>query len=133
MQDDIATLRESLREGTCCAVALVETALRRTGSSDPVLLQAMGGLCSGVHGGLLCGALTGAACMLNVLDQNANARMVPELTEWFLAAIGDEYGGVNCDDILAGDPANQARCPAIIEATYRQAMLLLRQQGHHDD
>jgi hypothetical protein len=129
MQDDIAFLRESLREGKYCAVALMEVALHRSGVRDDLLLRAMSGLCSGLQGGLLCGALSGAVCMLNVLAPDANDRMVPELVEWFLATVGEEYGGVNCDDILAENPRNHTRCPAIIEATYRMAESLLQKHG----
>jgi hypothetical protein len=130
MRDDIAVLRDRLRQGQCCAVALVATALDRTGTRNESLLQAVSGLCSGVHAGLMCGALTGAACMLNVLDPNANVRMVPELAEWFLATIGGEYGGIACDDILSdAAPDDRSRCPAVVEATYGQAMALLERYG----
>jgi len=131
MPGDIQRLRELLREEKCCAVALVQMGLESVHEMDDRLLQAVSGLCGGVRGGLLCGALTGAACLLNVLDpQNANERLVPELTEWFVEKVTDEYGGADCADILDGDPANRAmRCPALIEETYLQALEILRKHG----
>jgi len=131
MPGDIQRLRELLREGKCCAVALVQLGLESVHEVDDRLLQVVSGLCGGVRSGLLCGALTGAACMLNVLDpQNADGRLVPELTEWFVERALDEFGGANCADILDGDPANRAmRCPALIEATYLQALEILRKYG----
>ena len=128
--DDIAMLRESLRQGRCCASALVATALERSGESNDTLLRAMKGLCLGVHGGLVCGALTGAACMMNVLDSNANVRAVPLLVEWFIETVGPEYGGIDCEDILADAGADSAGlCRQIVEMTFRHAMELLEKDG----
>jgi hypothetical protein len=72
MQDDVQRLSQLLRQGGCCAVALVQMGLEWRCESDPLLLQAAAGLCGGVQGGLLCGALTGAACMLNLVAPDAN-------------------------------------------------------------
>jgi len=132
MQDDVKRLKQLLREGKCCAAALVEMGLASRGESNPLLLQAVSGLCGGVQGGLLCGALTGAACMLNVVaPDQANALLVPELTEWFTAAMGEQYGGSACADILAGDPHSKSvRCPAVVEATYLQVKEILRNAGY---
>jgi hypothetical protein len=126
--DDRQRLRDLLQEGKCCSVALVQLGLELTGKTNEPLLQAVGGLCGGVRSGLLCGALSGAACMMNLLDpENANRILVPELAEWFVETIAGEYGGTNCADILQNDPGNQARrCPRLIEATYLQAREIMR-------
>ena len=132
MPDDIRRLRQMLKEGHCCAAALVRMALERQGEENPRLLQAMRGLCGGVQDGLLCGALTGAACMLSLADpERAGAEMVPELAGWFQAEMGAAYGGSDCAAITGGDPAvKAARCPALVEATYVQAKKILNSHGH---
>ena len=132
MPDDLNRLRQYLREGQCCAVALVRMGLDLTGSENPQLLQAVSGLCGGVQDGQLCGALTGAACLLNLVDPaGANASMVPELAQWFRAAMGEEFGGCACDDIVGGDARlKRERCPAIVEATWLEAKQILRNHGH---
>ena len=132
MENDIKRLHEILREGKCCAVALVQVALESKAQQNDQLLQAVRGLCGGVQGGLVCGALTGAACAMNVLSpEHANDCMVPELTEWFVHAMGEAYGGSNCEDILAGEPMNKAtRCSAVVEATYLQIKTILESYEH---
>jgi len=132
MQDDIRRLHQLLKEGRCCASALVSMALERRCEDNPRLVEAVSGLCGGVQDGLLCGALTGAACMLNVADPGrANQEMVPELARWFRAEMGAAYGGSDCAAIVGPDPAAKAaRCPAVVEATYRQAKEILRSYGH---
>lgn len=133
--NDLERLRALLREGKCCAVALVQVGLEARGEQNEQLLQAMGGLCGGVQGGLLCGALSGAACMMNVLaPKDANAEMVPELAEWFTATVGADYGGTDCQNIAGGDPRNKAmRCPALIEATYLKAKAIMTANGYEFD
>ena len=110
---------------------MVQLALEATGSENPQLLQAVSGLCGGVKGGLVCGALTGAACMLNVMAPGrANDQMVPELTAWFVEAMGEAYGGADCATILDSEPLNRAtRCPALMEATFLRAQALLEEHG----
>jgi len=132
MQDDIRRLHQLLRNGHCCASALVRLALEHRGEDNPQLVQAVRGLCGGVQDGLLCGALTGAACMLNLADpERANQEMVPELARWFRAEMGAAYGGSDCAAIVGPEPAARAaRCPSIIEATYLQAKEILRDHGH---
>ena len=132
MQNDIRRLHQLLKEGQCCASALVCMALERRGEDNPQLVQAMRGLCGGVQAGLLCGALTGAACMLNVADpERANMEMVPDLVRWFRAEMGMAYGGSDCA-VIAGPDAftRAARCPAVVEATYCQAKEILKSFGH---
>lgn len=132
MRDDLQRLRQHLRDGQCCAEALVQMGLEWRGAENPQLLQAVRGLCGGARDGLLCGALTGAACMLSLMDpQRADLDLVPELSQWFRAAMGERFGGCDCADILAGDPRNKAaRCPAVVEATYLQAKEILKSCGH---
>lgn len=119
MSNDVQRLNELMRQGRCCSAALVQMGLERAGREDPLLLQAVSGLCGGIQNGMVCGALTGAACMLNLVAPGAaNDALVPELAEWFVATMGDRYGGPSCAQIVAGDPMNKSvRCPAVVEAT----------------
>lgn len=129
---DLERLRTLLCEGKCCAVALVQVGLELRGERNEQLLQAVSGLCGGVQGGLTCGALTGAACMMNVLDpQNANAVMVPELTAWFTVTVGEDYGGTDCQDIVGGDLLRKRTlCPGLVETTYLRARKILEEHGY---
>jgi hypothetical protein len=132
MPNDLERLRTLLREGRCCSVALVQTGLELRGETNDQLLQAMGALCGGIQGGLACGALTGAACMMNVLDPGSSSNgAVQELAEWFAATQGARYGGADCDDIVQGDPLNKRmRCPGLVEETYLQAREILKAYGY---
>ncbi|HZX46406.1 MAG TPA: C-GCAxxG-C-C family protein [Clostridia bacterium] len=120
-----------LREGKCCASALVQLGLETRGQENKQLVEVASALCRGVQSGLTCGALTGAACMLNIIDPgNANTELIPELVEWFKATYGKKYGGISCKEIIGGDVANQTvRCPALIEATFLQAKSILADYG----
>jgi len=131
MENDVMRLHQLLREGCCCSSAIVKLGLELKGQKNLQLVQAVSGLCRGLYSGLVCGALTGAVCMVNIVDpENANAEIVPELVEWFRNACEEEYGGIDCRDILRDDPANRAaRCPALIEKTYLQAKQLLSDYG----
>jgi hypothetical protein len=132
MRDEVARLNELLREGGCCSTVLVRLALERVGGENEQLLRAVSGLCCGVRYDLLCGALTGAACMMNVLDpKNANERFVPALAEWFVEKMKEDYGGTSCADILGGSPLNKTtRCPAVIVATYLKVKEIMEEHGY---
>jgi hypothetical protein len=135
MPDDLERLRTLLREGKCCSVALVQMGLELRGEQNERLLQAMGALCGGIQGGLACGALTGAACLMNVLaPDSASSGLVQELTEWFTTTMGRQYGSTNCEDIVHGDPLlKRTRCPGLVEATYLQAKNILATHGYEFD
>ena len=135
MKDDVIRLHQLLLEGKCCSCAIVQLGLEIKGEENQQLLQAISGLCNGIHSKLVCGALTGAACMMNLLDsRNANDEMIPELVEWFTDTYVEKYGGINCGDIIGEMPMNRALCcPSIIEATYLQAKILLSSYGYDFD
>lgn len=135
MERDIARLHQLLREGKCCASALVQLSLEIAGEENPRLVQAVSGLCFGVQNELICGAFTGAACMMNILaPEQANEEMIRELGEWFKDIAGEKYGGINCTDIVGETPINRKiRCPALIEATYVEAKRILSDYGYDYD
>jgi len=131
MEEDILMLRRLLLEGRCCSQALIALGLRVRGEENACLEQAASALCLGVHGGLTCGALTGAAMVLALYDPElAASQMIPDLTEWFKEHCDDAYGGSSCDDILAGEPVNRAlRCPKLMEDVWRTTRELLEDEG----
>jgi hypothetical protein len=46
-------------------------------------------------------------------------KLIQELYSWFEQEVGDEYGGITCPAILAGDGANKfTRCPKVVEDTF---------------
>ena len=131
MENDILRLNQLLQSGKCCAQALVTLGMELQGTKNPELEAASAALCLGVRSGLTCGALTGAAMMMCLFDPaQAVSELIPELVEWFKETYEDAYGGIDCDTILAGNPANKAfRCPALVENTYRKARELLEDAG----
>jgi len=125
--DDIKKLRELRAGGCCCAQVMVSMGLEALGEENERLVAAAAGLCGGMKSGLLCGALSGAACMLSMFDGENAAAMIGELREWF----EEEYGNVNCIELLDGDPSNRTRvCPQLIENTYLKAKEILGTYGY---
>ncbi len=130
MEKDIRRLNQILLSGKCCSQALVALGLELRGESNPQLETAAAALCMGVRSGLTCGALTGAAMLLNLLDpEDAMGEMIPELAEWFADTYGEAYGSPDCRSILEGSMANKIRCPMVVENTYRKARELLEDYG----
>ena len=130
--DDIQQIRGLCREGKCCASIMVEMGLSKRGERNEQMVTAAATLCNGLYNGMLCGALSGAACMLGLFGDNPaeSAEMTRELAEWFVSVYGEKYGSANCRDITGNDPAvKRERCPAIIEATYLQARTVLEDYG----
>lgn len=135
MEKDILRLNQLLQSGKCCAQALVTLGTELQGEKNPQMEVASAALCLGVRSGLTCGALTGAAMMLCLFEPSlAVSELIPELVEWFQETYEEAYGGIDCDTILAGNPANKAfRCPAMVENTYRKARELLEDAGFDFD
>jgi hypothetical protein len=125
-------IRRLSAEGYCCSQIMVQIGLEAKQDENPELLDAIAGLCGGLHSGLCCGILTGAACMLSLLDKaNAKSSMIPRLVEWFKSNYETLYGGVACDDILEGNPMSRfERCPKMMEETIEKCRELLAEFGH---
>jgi hypothetical protein len=119
-------------QGYCCSQILVKMGLDAKEEENPELLDAMAGLCGGLHSGLCCGTLTGAACLLSLYDRkNAASTMIPRLVEWFQATYTQAYGGIGCDEIIANNPMNRGeRCPKIMAETFEKCRELLAEFGH---
>jgi hypothetical protein len=129
------TAREIIRlsqEGYCCSQVILQLGLDSQGDDNPQLVDAVKGLCGGLYSGLICGTLTGAACLLSMFDKDkAKAIMIPALVEWFQATYTPLYGGITCECIACGDPATRLeRCPQILEDTYQKCRALLAEYGY---
>jgi hypothetical protein len=129
------TQKEIMRlsaQGYCCSQIMVLMGLDAIEDENPQLVDAVSGLCRGLHSGLDCGTLSGAACMLAMFDKAAaNSDMIPRLVQWFKERYTQAYGGIGCDEIVGGDPMNKCeRCPKIMTETYEKCRELLHERGY---
>ena len=127
--EELKQLNGLLRSGMCCTSAVVQMGLALRGEGNEQMVTALAGMCNGMQSGLICGALTGGVCMLNLFGEN-RFEMTKELVDWFISIYGEKYGGINCLDITGGDRSKKlAICPSLIEATYLQAKNILIEYG----
>jgi len=119
-------------QGYCCSQIMVKMGLEARQGENQELLDAVAGLCGGLHSGLCCGILTGAACLLSLYDkQNAAIYMIPRLVEWFETTYTSSYGGISCKDIIDNNPINKFdRCPKVMEETMEKCRELLTEFGY---
>ncbi len=119
-------------QGYCCSQIMVQMGLEAKGDENPELLDAVAGLCNGMHFGLCCGILTGAACLLSLYDKkNAAMFMIPQLADWFEGTYTQSYKGISCEAILDENPMNKlSRCPKIMEETIDKCRELLADYGY---
>lgn len=124
------------QHGFYCSQILLSMALQDREESNPALIRAARALAGGLgFAGETCGALSGGACLLGLYvgrglpEEPEDPRldtMIQELVAWFRAEHGQKYGGIRCEEIVAGDPANmRARCPGIVVTTYEKSNELL--------
>jgi hypothetical protein len=132
MSDTAKGIYKLAAQGYCCSQIMVQMGLDARQDENPELMDAVAGLCGGLHVGLCCGTLTGAACLLSLHDKkNAATNMIPRLVEWFRATYVSSCGGINCEDIIDGNPQNKwERCPKIMEETYEKCRELLADFGY---
>ena len=132
MNDTATEVLRLSKEGFCCSQIMIQIGLAAKHDENPELLDAVAGLCKGMHFGLCCGTLTGAACLLSMLDKkNATLHMIPKLVDWFETTYTALYGGIDCECILDADPmAKLERCPRIMEETIEKCRELLAEFGH---
>jgi hypothetical protein len=125
-------IRRLAAEGYCCSQILVQMGLDAKQEENPELIDAVAGLCNGLHFGLTCGILTGAACLLSLYDKKkAASEMIPKLVDWFDATYTQSCGGINCEEILGDNLMNkQERCPKMMEETFEKCRALLAACGY---
>lgn len=133
-------LMELRKQGFFCSQIIMIQGLEQMGKSNPDLIRAMNGLAGGLgFSGELCGALTGGAALLGVYagkgtpEQGEDPRllfMVQDLVDWFITEYSEQFGGIRCEEILAGNSQNQAkRCPLLVAGVYQKVKDLLVENG----
>ncbi len=132
-------LLELSSQGYYCAQILLLLALEDKGESNEALVRTMGGLSGGLgFAGKNCGALTGGACLLAYFSEGLDGGglsgetqvLISEFVRWFEETIGAAYGGIDCDNILAGETGGQlTRCAPVVRQVYEHCMQLLSEQG----
>lgn len=138
--DDLNKITQLKQQGYYCSQILVLMGLELQGKDNPDLVASMQALAGGIgFSGRLCGALSGAACLLGLYagkgkpekaeDERLNL-MLLDLVDWFDNETGSRYGGVNCDQILEGNHTNiLPRCPGIILNVWQKSKELLVEYG----
>ncbi|MBN2001958.1 MAG: C_GCAxxG_C_C family protein [Anaerolineae bacterium] len=127
------------QQGFYCSQILILMGLEQRGQENPDLVRVMHGAAGGLCGsGELCGALIGGTCLLALyagrgraseVENPLLAAMAQDLTAWFKETYGVPFGGIRCDDILAGNPSNKARCGQMVRGVYEKVQALLVENG----
>ncbi len=142
--DDMIQINKLREQGFFCSQILIMMGLDLQGKSNPDLVRSLHSLAGGIgFTGNLCGALTGAACLLGLYggkgapDEESDGRldlMLLDLVKWFRDNVGSQYAGVDCDAIIDNDINNmRQRCPDIILSVYQKAKELLVEYGFELD
>lgn len=128
-------------QGYACSQILLTLAMELSGEENSGVVRTMAALNEGMCGtGHLCGCLTGGSCLLayfagkgleaDELEHPAFRKMVADFSAWFEETWGQQYGGVNCDDILEDNAANRMlRCPEIVQSSFEKCLELLEESG----
>jgi C_GCAxxG_C_C family probable redox protein len=137
-QEEMLALKN---QGFNCSQIIIKMGLDLLGKDNPDLVKSMQGLAGGLgYTGDVCGALTGAVCLLGLYAGKGSAEtpedprllfMVEDLVKWFKEDCTKEYGGIHCLDIVNDDSQKMAtRCPLLIEDCYQKAKELLVENGY---
>jgi len=126
---DYAKLSSLAAKGYRCSQIVLQMGLEDGGMEEnPGLIQAAAGLCGGLHAGLDCGILSGAACLIALCLPEEAPSLIRELVEWFK----DQYGSVSCKELLGGDEKSGwlTKCPKMLAACYEKVWELLEERGY---
>ncbi len=137
---DEERMRELAQEGYYCSQILMIMGLELQGKTNPDLIASMQGLAGGLgFSGELCGALSGGASLLGLYAGKQNPQdgenpllrfMIEDLVKWFKQEYGEEFGGIRCEELLAGNSMNQmTRCPLMVSGVFNQVKELLVENG----
>lgn len=129
------------KQGFYCSQILMLQGMEMMGKSNPDLIRAMHGLAGGLgFSGELCGALTGGASLLGLYAGKGTAEqpedprldfMIQDLVKWFKAEYTEQFGGIRCEEILAGNSQNQSiRCPILVNGVLQKVKDLLVENGY---
>ena len=126
MEEDRLLMESMIAEGLCCTQVIVKMVLERMGEENEQLVKAASALCGGIKTGHNCGALTGAALGLALLDERISKGMVAELVRGFENA----FGSIECAEIAGKSGTRRAEvCPRLIQDTYFIAMEIAEHYG----
>ena len=139
--DEFEQLMILRKQGFYCSQILMLQGLEQLGKSNPDLIRAMHGLAGGLgFSGELCGALTGGASLLGLYAGKGEAGqpedprldfMIMDLVKWFKAEYSEQFGGIRCEEILAGNSQNQSiRCPILVAGVLQKVKDLLVENGY---
>ena len=137
---DEERMRELAQEGYYCSQILMIMGLELQGKTNPDLIASMQGLAGGLgFSGELCGALSGGASLLGLYAGKKNPQdgenpllrfMIEDLVKWFKQEYGEEFGGIRCEELLAGNSMNQmTRCPLMVSGVFNKVKELLVENG----
>jgi len=129
------------KQGFYCSQILMLQGMEMMGKSNPDLIRAMHGLAGGLgFSGELCGALTGGASLLGLYAGKGTAEqpedprldfMIQDLVKWFKVEYTEQFGGIRCEEILAGNSQNQSiRCPILVNGVLQKVKDLLVENGY---
>ncbi|EQB22210.1 hypothetical protein UNSWDHB_426 [Dehalobacter sp. UNSWDHB] len=123
---DVSRIFELRLKGYCCSQIILKMGIQDAQKDEnPDLIQAVAGLCNGLHSGSICGILSGAACLISLVNPENAKDLSIELVEWFRNEF-ETNNGITCKDILDGDQMNRSKkCPFILAATYDTVLELL--------
>jgi len=137
MDDTMIQMMRLAQKGYTCSQILILLALGARGEQNPSLVRAAAGLAYGCGTGKgSCGVLTGGSCVIALFagkgsDEEQESEkfmmMLQDLSDWFSAHVGKEYGGIECHAIVGeeGPAAARQRCGAILAETYGKLMEIL--------
>jgi len=138
--DEAFRMFELGTQGFGCSQILAQMALEEQGKNNPDVVRAMAGLLGGMSCGKVCGALTGASCVLGLYagkgtaEEQSDPRLGPmlhQLVDWFEAEYKSRYGSIDCAGIIRSDPKLRAeRCPQIIADTFKKLKEILQDNGY---
>jgi C_GCAxxG_C_C family probable redox protein len=139
--DNLDQLMTYRQQGFYCSQILILQGLDMMGKSNPDLVSAMQGLAGGLgFSGELCGALTGGAALAGLYagkgtpEQPEDPRLlfiIQDLVKWFKAEYAEQFGGIRCEEILAGNNQNTAtRCPVLVAGVLQKVKELLVENGY---
>lgn len=134
--DDMQRIMVLREQGFFCSQIILNMGLEMQGKTNPELVRAMHALAGGLgFTGELCGALTGGASLLGLYagkgtpEQEDDPRllfMVEDLVKWFKAEYGEQFGGIRCEEIIAGESQNTTRrCPVMVAGVFQKVKELL--------
>lgn len=138
--NDFDQLMQFRQQGFYCSQMILLQGMEQTGKTNPDLVRAMHGLAGGLgFSGELCGALMGGAALLGLYagkgtpEQEEDPRldfMIQDLVKWFKAEYSETFGGIRCEEILAGDAQNRmTRCPLMVSGVIQKVNELLVENG----